>query len=387
MMDALPDGVLGHILGFLLAPEAVRTCVLARRWCQLWRFTTGLRVGCRHEDERAPVKEHREFLDHLLLRGGSALDFCEFGFTEFQDDDEPRVNLWFRHTIMCRVRVLKLHIFSMCYLELDDLPLVSQHLTRLDLHGVVLHSSFLNFSSCPALEHLELVECGFLTANKISSKSLKHLSLTNCFLDVFSHVYIYTPLVSLRLDDLQGMTPILDIVPSLVKTFVRITEECEDVCAKLLHPEILDCVCQWCVSSKNIDGSGSSVLLRGLSQAKSLVLISELDKVVFKSDLRWCPVFNNLKALFLNDYWCTPDDFNALVCILEHSPVLEKLTLELFCEGPKYKIEMKGSFNLRERSAKISEHLSIVEVKCQDVDERVLKVLKFLPTINIYRAS
>ncbi|CAD6258566.1 unnamed protein product [Miscanthus lutarioriparius] len=368
-MDALPDGVLGHILGFLLAPEAVRTCVLARRWPQLWRFTTGLRVGCRHEDEQAPVKEHREFLDHLLLRGGSPLDFCEFIFTEFQYDDVPRVNLWFRHVIMCRVRVLKLHIFSMCYIELDDLPLVSQHLTRLDLHGVVLYSSFLNFSSCLALEHLELVECGLLTANKISSKSLKHLSLTCCFLDVFSRVYIYTPsLVSLCLDDLQGMTPILDIMPSLVKAFVRITEECEDVCAKL---------------SKNTDGGGSSVLLRGLSQAKSLVLISKLDKVVFKSDLRWCPVFNNLKALFLNDCWCTPDDFNALVCILEHSPDLEKLTLELFCEGPKYKVEMKGSVNLMERPAKISEHLNIVEVKCQDVDERVLKVLKFLSTFNI----
>ncbi|XP_066340731.1 uncharacterized protein [Miscanthus floridulus] len=179
------------------------------------------------------------------------------------------------------------------------------------------------------------------------------------------------------------MTPILDIMPSLVKAFVRITEECEDVCAKLLHPEILDCVCQWCVSSKNTYGGGSSVLLRGLSQAKSLVLISKLDKVVFKSDLRWCPVFNNLKALFLNDCWCTPDDFNALVCILEHSPDLEKLALELFCEGPKYKVEMKGSVNLMERPAKISEHLNIVEVKCQDVDERVLKVLKFLSTFNI----
>ncbi|OQU82775.1 hypothetical protein SORBI_3005G019650 [Sorghum bicolor] len=166
---------------------------------------------------------------------------------------------------------------------------------------------------------------------------------------------------------------------SPVTAFVRITEECVDVCAKLLDPEILDCICQLCDSSENTDGSGNSVLLRGLSQAnKSLVLIYEPEQIIFKSDLRWCPVFNNLKALFLNDYWCTPDDFNVLVCILEHSPVLEKLTLELFCEGPKYRVEMKGSFNQMERPAKISEHLNIVEVKCQDVDERVLKVLKIL---------
>jgi len=43
--DALPDGVLEHILGFLPAPEAVRTCVLARRWRYLWRSAPGLRVG------------------------------------------------------------------------------------------------------------------------------------------------------------------------------------------------------------------------------------------------------------------------------------------------------------------------------------------------------
>jgi hypothetical protein len=43
-------------------------------------------------------------------------------------------------------------------------------------------------------------------------------------------------------------------------------------------------------------------------------------------------MFSNLKTLLLNDYWCTPDDFSALACILEHSPVLVKLTLELFSE-------------------------------------------------------
>ena len=48
---------------------------------------------------------------------------------------------------------------------------------------------------------------------------------------------------------------------------------------------------------------------------------------------------------------------------------------------------MKGSFNLMERSAKISKHLNIVEVKCQDVDERVLKVLKFLSTFNICKLT
>jgi hypothetical protein len=56
-------------------------------------------------------------------------------------------------------------------------------------------------------------------------------------------------------------------------------------------------------------------------------------------------------------------------------------------QGPKYKVEMKGRCNLMERSAKISENLNIVEVKCQVVDERVLKVLKFLCTFNISKLT
>ncbi|TVU06084.1 hypothetical protein EJB05_49276, partial [Eragrostis curvula] len=46
--------------------------------------------------------------------------------------------------------------------------------------------------------------------------------------------------------------------------------------------------------------------------------------------------------------------------------------------GPEHKIEMKGTFSSRKQSTAISEHLEIVEIKCEVVDERVFKVLKFL---------
>uniref|UniRef100_A0A0A9ERT3 Uncharacterized protein n=1 Tax=Arundo donax TaxID=35708 RepID=A0A0A9ERT3_ARUDO len=52
-------------------------------------------------------------------------------------------------------------------------------------------------------------------------------------------------------------------------------------------------------------------------------------------------------------------------------------------QGPKHKIEMKGSFSPMERSAAIAEHLKRVEVKCEVVDERVLEVLKFLCAFSI----
>ena len=44
---------------------------------------------------------------------------------------------------------------------------------------------------------------------------------------------------------------------------------------------------------------------------------------------------------------------------------------------------MKGSPDTMERSNVISEHLKIVEVKCEVVDEKVLNVLEFLSKLGI----
>ena len=44
---------------------------------------------------------------------------------------------------------------------------------------------------------------------------------------------------------------------------------------------------------------------------------------------------------------------------------------------------MKGSPDPKERSNAISEHLKVVEVKCEVVDDKVLNVLKFLNKLGI----
>ncbi|XBH54954.1 hypothetical protein VPH35_077143 [Triticum aestivum] len=103
--------------------------------------------------------------------------------------------------------------------------------------------------------------------------------------------------------------------------------------------------------------------------------------VIFTRDLKWCPTFNKLKNLILNDYWCMGPSFDALSCILKHSPVLEKLSLHL-SKGQRADVKMKGSYSSMERSSVISEHLKVVDVKCC-VDEKVAEVLKFLCTLNI----
>ena len=44
-LGSLPDDALLHVLSLLPSEDAVRTCVLARRWRHLWRFTAALRIA------------------------------------------------------------------------------------------------------------------------------------------------------------------------------------------------------------------------------------------------------------------------------------------------------------------------------------------------------
>ncbi|CAO2145797.1 unnamed protein product [Urochloa humidicola] len=390
-IDYLPDGVLEHILGFLPSQEAVRTSVLARRWRHLWKSATGMWVGCCDPDEPVAVEDLQSFMNHLLLlRGGAPLDRCYLTFYDHRSsqDDVPHVNLWFRHLVKCKVRVLNLFLFGRSsgepWLELHNLPLMSQHLARLKLTGVRVHDSLLNFSSCPALEHLDLYNCGLSSVKKIVSESLKHLSILDSVCSSDSRIHICTPnLVWLRLEYLER-TPLLERMPSLSEAIIRITMGCSDRCTNANYET---CDCESCDSSDSmVSGNKNGVLLKGLSEAKSLELISASVMFIFKRDLRWCPMFTKLKTLLLNDYWCVPDDFRALACILEHSPVLEKLTLQLGRQLQWLKpiVEMKFRIIPMKRSAAISEHLKIVKFDCEVVDGRVLKVMKFLSAFNIW---
>ncbi|KAF7082884.1 hypothetical protein CFC21_086718 [Triticum aestivum] len=385
-ISALPDHMLHHLLSFLPVQAAVCTCVLGRRWRHLWRSTTGLRIVRLDDDDVFEVKDLRKFMDHLIaLRERTQLDTVEIKFDQFDSDDVPYVNLWTRFAVMWKVQALTLHILEDGYLHLDNLHLVSQHLVTLDLHSVALQKAFLDFASCPALKELKMNDCE-INADRISSRSLKHLSITFCRSDSDCRVRISAPgLVSLKLEGFHGMTPLLEDMALLEAACVNLGNRCKDVCLNYdsgVFCGANDNTCKNCVPISD-DGSSNCVLLGGISSAKHLKLMSEIGKFIFARDLKHCPAFSKLKTLVLSEYWCEAPYLDPLACILKNSPVLEKLTLQLFSEGPNHEVEMEGSYCCMERPSAISEHLNIVEVKCNVVDKRILKILRFLCAFNI----
>ncbi|RLM58992.1 F-box/FBD/LRR-repeat protein [Panicum miliaceum] len=172
-ISALPDEFLHHVMSFLPAHDVVSTSLLAWRWHwhDLWKSAPALRVtginGC--TDPPCFIR----FVDNLLLlrHPGARLDAFvidleerDFYFKPFLPAYERSVNLWFRHALLSQVRILSLRTTSGLYVykeesppfELPDVPIISQHLTRLHLARATLRSITLDLSGCPALVELKM---------------------------------------------------------------------------------------------------------------------------------------------------------------------------------------------------------------------------------------
>jgi hypothetical protein len=282
-ISALPDGVLGHILGFLPADEAVRTCVLSRRWLHQWRFMRCLRVT-----SHGVWKKNRDginlFVSSLLLLRdpGPALDEVELNFAydyersdeenatyEPSDSDSAYPITWVRHALMCRAQVLSVSLFAQYNLVFHVPPLVSGHLRKLELTFLDFRGNILDFSSCPSFEVLDITEC-IIRTGRISSHSVKRLSIQDSTFCHVSRTRISAPrLANLHLGTFHGTAPLLESNTSLETAFLSpyLDEWCQE-------GDSGECcgTCAKCCG--NYDHDSGCVLLGGLSSATYLKLVT-----------------------------------------------------------------------------------------------------------------
>ncbi|KAM0916856.1 hypothetical protein ACQ4PT_009886 [Festuca glaucescens] len=301
------------------------------------------------------------FVDNLLLlrHPGAGLESFEldlderdFDFKEFLPANERRVNLWFR----------------------------------------IAFTSTLDFSGCPALIHLRMEDCDI--EENISSPFLKHLSVVASFFQTDPvRARICLPgLVSLELTGVLRRAPVLESMPLLVSAIVRLELDCHDNCIKNDYGDCDDSRCWNCHDPRTgaDHWRGKSVLLKGLSEVAELELSVDSQVFIVNRDLKLCPTFSKLKTLLLSE-WC-PDiasDLNVLSCFLKHSPILEKLTLQL-SKVPKDPAEIQRSYTPPEQPFALT-HLKSVDIKFDEVDGKVFNILRThgvpLEKVNIQRTK
>ncbi|KAG0529222.1 hypothetical protein BDA96_05G079500, partial [Sorghum bicolor] len=328
-LGSLPDDALLHVLSLLPSEDAARTCVLARRWRHLWRFTAALRIA-RDDDKRWSVRWLHRFVTNLLrLRDSlSPLDVCDIFCRPF---------VWYRGGHAAQ---------ALCFKVAEE-----WHLTRVELGEVELGSRILDLSDCLALEHLELISCR-IQGERMLFPSVKHLRITNSSFCIIPRSSI---------SENWGFTPVLESMPSLAKAFVQFDDECCDKCPIEIIMGIVD------------DKDNECVLLGGLSDTTNLELIGLPEVFVCRKDFKWSPIFRKLKTLLLNE-------FSLLIYFLQRSPILEKITLQL-SKMPEPFVKANGCHSPREGSM-VSKCLKAIEVKYQD-DGVLDKVLTILNTYGV----
>ncbi|KAF7086678.1 hypothetical protein CFC21_089950 [Triticum aestivum] len=374
--EDLTDDILWHVLSFLPANEALPTCVLDTRWRDLWRHTTSLHLV--FDGSVFPRYKRFEQLVKLVihLRGESPLVTCEI---DAYPDDDPEhtfrnTKLLIDYALACEAEELVVRAADIRYdIPMFDVPLnlISHHLKTLHLERINLDHSDLKFSGCPVLEDLCIQLCS-IRASEISSMSLKRLSIIDvCYLRHVVRIQICAPgLISLQLYDFEGLTPCLENMPLLETAYVGLGDGCYDFC----RDGQWDCSNPFC--GCHFYPVNNGVLLGGFSNVVKLELIALPKMFIYKWDLECCPIFCKLRTLILNE-WFTA---NELVCILQHSPLLEMLTLQL--GNTESNIGAMGGQEMIEKSF-VCAHLKVVNIECKEVDEGIHKILKTLRTGGI----
>lgn len=216
-ISALPDDLLLHVMYFLTMQEAVQTCLLSRRWQNLWSSLMWLNFDAA---KFSSMRTYRKFVNNALLRRSSLpepvpLDaFWIYAVCDNSDDflGYSDIHPWIRHAINSKawaVGIMKHSGPKPLSMEGYPFPFTSVYLRLLSLCHCSIDDWFAqNLSSCfPMLDDLDLMSCAIHITMFSSTKS-KSLTITSTqtekdFPIEFQYLAIDMPnLVSLRLEEI-----------------------------------------------------------------------------------------------------------------------------------------------------------------------------------------
>ncbi|KAJ3684189.1 hypothetical protein LUZ61_013353 [Rhynchospora tenuis] len=352
-ISSLPDDVLTHILTFLSTREAVQTCLLSKRWRNAWASVPVLKFHLDEswinnaDNETDKELKFDQFVNGMFgHRGPSHLDTVIYSATFGHGSWEPSMG-WLDHAALLMPRAISIDIvgveklnfpdsvFSCASLESLELSLFPYgriirprsialaSLKTLNLRLIRLDDDFMQklFLGCPILESLKLHHCELFISD-ISSSMLKELAILEC--PQFQNMQISCPgLFSLFIRTSMKCIQIISLenMASLVKAYISLYGYDQEVC---YYPFDVQ------ADVNNVPNSANSKFLSGLSNVTSLELhFDDPDWIQWFEDIITnYKTFYNLKRLDIGA-WSVDNDFRLVACFIEHSPVLEQLTLRL----------------------------------------------------------
>ncbi|XP_078162901.1 F-box/FBD/LRR-repeat protein At1g78750-like [Carex rostrata] len=356
----MPDALLTQILSLLTTKEAVRTCILSKRWTDLWTSTDTLNLDFGRLNFGNFDRENRfmRFIHGVLNRRGfSPLDKFKLRWNYYLTrSDHGIVEECISHTVACMPRLIYIYSGSNQIFMLPDslLNCVSVKEMSLTVEYYSFMKSQFKSINLPSLQKLEIgrtsIDDDFIKMFLLGCPVLEELSLAHCqlmFKEINSNV-----LKKLTIKKC-----------SLCTTSITLKNASSLVTADLDE----------CFAYDQLN------LLGGLPNVTSLRLNAFRNVLgLLYKDIPNCLILNNLKSLELGVLEMSYD-WDLVVCFLQHSPNLKKLVLNF---GQRVMSLCKKHY--WEKKSFPREFLEIVEIRVwetrvkNETEEMVVKTMGVL---------
>ncbi|KAK7392755.1 hypothetical protein VNO78_21202 [Psophocarpus tetragonolobus] len=236
MLNELPEGVILHIMKFMDAKHAVQTCVLSKRWKELWKHLTTLSFS--HEFHRTVIS-YNKFVPRVLSNRNSSLSLQNLDIWAFDLQSPNLLDFVTQYALLhsvehlaVTINIVSHHFFSLIFSSLTltylklcitslaptlELPcfLRLPSLKSLHLDNVCFTASVNGcadpFSSCGSLDSLVIENCFLHNDAKVlwvSNSNLCSLTLGNTILKGPDKIQLSTP-------NLRFLSVVCDPVPQL----------------------------------------------------------------------------------------------------------------------------------------------------------------------------
>ncbi|WVZ94588.1 LOW QUALITY PROTEIN: hypothetical protein U9M48_040465 [Paspalum notatum var. saurae] len=211
-LSDLPDGVLHRVMSHLKAWEAVRTCVLSKRWRGLWASASRLNIRRRCPCADLPLPDGHDptvafaTLVHNLLRGRRR--WTQLRLCWSHEAPDGNADAWIAYAVRHRAQEIELSARHHYGYPSPEHMSVNARLKILKLTHIQLDDATLTqlCSRCVCLQELELNDCQIPDATRVQATELKHLTMVKCA--VPNGLLVYAPnLVSLCCGRSLGYVP------------------------------------------------------------------------------------------------------------------------------------------------------------------------------------
>ncbi|KAJ4772828.1 FBD-associated F-box protein [Rhynchospora pubera] len=356
-LSSLSDDLIVSILSHLPIKEVAQTCILSKRWRNLWAIVPSLCFDI--HDWNVDCEKFNDFVGNFLLkRDGACTDthifriLCQdiMHICDSFDAVCSEANKWITYAVKHNVKILELSFDGYCDLDIPDCLFTCKTLEalKLDLYDSNFMELIPSTIHLPRLRNLNLDQINFCDDNLekviLGCPNLQDLSMENCGLNMSK--FSCHSVQRLRLVGPYTSNETISISAPCVQILVLKCHKDSRVILKEM-PKVTQATLY--INSSKYEREYNCHLFRSLSGVKSLDISSLCWEEILIGEMQKCPTFQFHSLKFLSLHWigsdpsgCSLDTWSAFI---KHCPNLEKHSLaplEKPCEEFPFATIIKG---------------------------------------------